>query len=218
VDIQDGIPVETLITADAMAGRLDSINAASIECVRAAKPEDARAVSDIYAPYVAETVISFEIDPPDEAQMASRIAAVTPSFPWLIYELDGRPLGYAYASRHSERAAYDWSADAAVYIDRRAHRQGVGAALYAVLMAALRLQGFHTVFGGITLPNPASVGLHEACGFSSVGVYREVGFKFGAWRDVGWWGLQLGAPPPDPQPPSPFTADLLEQAKRLAET
>lgn len=196
-----------------MAGDADSIRTGR---VRAATIEDARAVSEIYAPYVAETVISFEINPPDEAEMARRIAAVTPCYPWLIYELDDQLLGYAYASRHAERAAYDWSVDAAVYVRPRAHRHGVGATLYGVLMAALRLQGFHIVFGGISLPNPASVGLHEACGFSAAGVCREVGFKFGAWRDVGWWSLRLGPAQSDPPPPSPFTAELLEQAKRLA--
>lgn len=199
-----------------MTSPANRINTILLDRIRAATPDDAGAVRDIYAPYVAETMISFEIDPPSEAQMASRIAAVMPRHPWLIYELDGQALGYAYASRHGERAAYDWASDVAIYIDRRAHRQGVGAALYATLTAALGLQGFHTAFGGITLPNPASVGLHEASGFSPIGVYHEVGFKFGAWRDVGWWGLRLGAPSPDPQPPAPFTADLLERAKRLA--
>jgi phosphinothricin acetyltransferase len=182
--------------------------------VRAARAEDAKAVAEIYAPYVRDTLISFETVPPDDTEMARRIAKVLPNLPWLVYEDDGLPVGYAYASQHRERAAYRWSVDVGIYIAPQAHRRGVGRMLYAVLLAALRMQGYHRAYGGITLPNAASVGLHEAMGFSAIGVYREVGFKFGAWRDVGWWGLALSPTSHVPSEPLPFTKDICDAAMR----
>jgi phosphinothricin acetyltransferase len=187
---------------------------AAIAKVRMADAGDARAISEIYAPYVRDTVISFELVPPSEAEMAQRIAKVLPDFPWLVYEEGGEVAGYAYGSQHRERAAYRWSADAGIYISRRAHRRGAGRALYAVLFAAMRLQGYHRVYGGITLPNEASVGLHEAMGFKPIGIYPQVGFKFGAWRDVGWWGLDLSSSLTEPAPPAPFTQAIFEAARR----
>ncbi|MFZ3032733.1 MAG: arsinothricin resistance N-acetyltransferase ArsN1 family B [Parvibaculum sp.] len=180
--------------------------------VRVARVEDARAIAEIYAPYVRDTVISFEYVPPDEAEMARRLAKVQASLPWLVFEEGGEVLGYAYAGAHRERAAYQWSVDAGIYIGPRAHRRGVGRALYAHLFACLTLQGYHRVYGGITLPNAASVGLHEACGFTPVGIYRQVGFKFGGWHDVGWWGLELGASSA-PRVPAVFTEDIFARVK-----
>lgn len=188
----------------------------AIEHIRAATLEDAAAIAAIYAPYVLDTVISFETVPPTDAQMAERIAKVIPHLPWLVHEADGRVSGYAYAGPHRERAAYRWSVDAGIYLDSNAHRQRIGTALYATLFAALRMQGYHRVYGGITLPNAASVGLHEAQGFKPIGVYGEVGFKFGAWHDVGWWGLDLAPTSQKPGDPLPFTAGILDQAKRVA--
>jgi phosphinothricin acetyltransferase len=187
--------------------------------IRIAASGDAAAVQAIYAPYVAETVISFEIEPPSVAEMARRIAMIGARFPWLVYGVGDEIAGYAYAGPHKERAAYQWAADATVYVAAQARGKGVGRALYRRLLAILDFQGFHTVFGGITLPNAASVGLHEACGFRPVGVYREVGYKFGAWRDVGWWGLRLSDAEADPRPPQAFSRDLFDRsaaAERLA--
>lgn len=192
------------------------MSATAIDSVRAARSGDAAAIAAIYAPYVLDTVISFETVPPDAKQMAERIAKVLPGLPWLVHETGGRVTGYAYAAPHRERAAYRWSVDAAIYIGADAHRQGIGTALYRTLFAALRLQGYHRAYGGITLPNAASVGLHEAQGFKPIGVYAQVGFKFGAWRDVGWWGLDLAPSTHEPGEPLPFTADILERAKREA--
>jgi phosphinothricin acetyltransferase len=189
---------------------------AAVAEVRAATSGDAKAISEIYAPYVRDTAISFELVPPDEAEMAQRISRVLPAFPWLVYDDGGEVAGYAYGSQHRERAAYRWSADAGIYISRQAQRRGVGRALYAVLFAAMRLQGYHRVYGGITLPNAASVGLHEAMGFSRIGVYPEVGFKFGAWRDVGWWGLDLAPTAHVPEAPLMFTPEILAKAKTAA--
>lgn len=182
--------------------------------IRIATLDDAAAIAAIYAPYVEETTISFETEAPDAAEMARRIGKTAGVYPWLVHEQDGRVMGYAYASAHRERAAYRWSTDAAIYLEPAAHRRGIGRGLYRRLFRILELQGFHNVFGGITLPNPASVGLHEACGFKPVGVYREVGHKFGAWRDVGWWGLRLASPAGEPGEPKPFDAQLFAASAR----
>lgn len=159
--------------------------------LRIATPLDAAAIHGIYAPIVRDTVISFEIDPPSEAELARRISTTLETFPWLVAEDAGSIRGYAYASRHRDRAAYAWSVDLAVYIHADARRQGVGRRLYETLFSILARQGVHAVFAGITLPNQASVSLHEAVGLTHVGVYREVGYKLGAWRDVGWWQKRL---------------------------
>lgn len=180
--------------------------------VRIARTADAAAVAAIYTPYVRDTVISFEYEPPGEAEIAARMAKVQTHLPWLVFEEGGRILGYAYASPHRERAAYRWSVDAGIYLDGQAHRRGIGRALYTVLIAALKAQGYHRAYGAITLPNTASVGLHEACGFRHIGTYREVGYKFGAWHDVGWWGLDLGSSSA-PEPPAPFSPAILARAE-----
>src|SRR5215469_1166537 len=159
--------------------------------VRVASPSDGDAVAAIYAPYVLETAISFEEQPPSGAEMAARISETLRSHPFLVFEEAGRVLGYAYGGAHNERAAYRWSANVSVYIAGDAHRRGIGRTLYRDLLAILARQGFHALFAGITLPNEQSVGLHEAMGFAHLGTYREVGFKFGRWRDVGWWRLGI---------------------------
>ena len=119
--------------------------------------------------------------------MAKRIALYEPSHGWLVAELDGKAVGYAYGSPHRERAAYASSCDVAVYIEQAHARRGIGRALYDMLLPDLKKRGYHAAFAGIALPNPGSIGLHEAFGFTQVGVYREVGWKCGGWRDVGWW-------------------------------
>ena len=170
--------------------------------IRMADPGDAAEVAAIYRPYVTDAVTSFELDPPGTDEMAGRIQAVLALAPWLVCAgADGHLQGYAYASRHHERAAYRWSVDVAVYISAAHHRRGVGRALYETLFALLRLQGFYVAHAGITLPNAGSVGLHEALGFQPVGVYPAVGWKFGAWQDVGWWRLPLQDLVPAPAPP-----------------
>jgi len=157
--------------------------------VRDAEPElDAQACAAIYAPYVLETAISFEVRPPSAGEMSARIAS---AHAWLIAEADGRPIGYAYGSPHRERAAYRWSADVAVYIERSRHRAGVGRALYEQLFERLRVAGLWTLCAGVTQPNPASDGLHRAMGFAPVGTYRRIGWKAGSWHDVLWWQLDL---------------------------
>ncbi len=166
--------------------------------IRDAEPgHDAAACAAIYAPHVEHSAVSFEEVAPDAAAMAVRIEATQATHPWLVAVDGGGVRGFAYGCRHRERAAYRWAADVSVYVDAEARRAGVGRALYAELLDRLRAAGLHTACAGITLPNPASVSLHESFGFEPVGVYRRIGWKEGAWRDVGWWQLQLVPPGPE---------------------
>lgn len=155
--------------------------------IRSAGRHDALACAAIYAPFVSDTWVSFELDPPDAAEMARRIAQCQQGHAWLVAEREGRVIGYAYGSAHRTRAAYDRSCDVTVYVDAGQTRRGVGRSLYSALLPILAARGLHAAFAGIALPNVGSIGLHEAMGFEHVGVYREVGWKLGGWRDVGWW-------------------------------
>ena len=170
--------------------------------IRLATELDATQIAEIYAPIVRDTVISFEVEAPTADEMRHRIEYTLERFPWLVYERRGRVVGYAYAGEHSPRAAYRWSVAVSAYVHESERRRGVARALYTSLFAALVLQGFYNAYAGITLPNPASVGLHEALGFEPVGVYRGVGYKLGAWLDVGWWQLSLQERVASPQPPA----------------
>ncbi len=165
--------------------------------IRPVEERDAAALAAIYAPHVTGGVASFEMVPPDAAEMASRIAATAQTYPWLVCDLPGSGVaGYVHASVHNPRSAYQWSANVTVYIEAKYRRAGIGRALYTSLFAVLRLQGFYNAYGGITLPNTGSVGLHEAMGFRLIGIYGKVGYKFDRWWDVGWWGLDLQLKPP----------------------
>ncbi|EJU12018.1 N-acetyltransferase GCN5 [Sphingomonas sp. LH128] len=155
--------------------------------IRAATTADAPAIQAIYAPVVERTAISFEETPPSVAEMAARITATMQDYPYLVAELDGEVAGYAYASQHRTRAAYRTSVDVTVYIAEWARRRGVGRALYGKLLPALAKRGFHAAFAGIALPNEGSIALHESMGFTPLGIYHEVGRKFGNWHDVSWW-------------------------------
>jgi L-amino acid N-acyltransferase YncA len=170
--------------------------------IRLARAGDAEGVQAIYAPIVRDTAISFEVDPPGVAEMRRRITDTLAALPWLVSERDGELLGYAYAAAHRTRAAYRWSVDVSVYVAGHARRSGVGRGLYVPLLALLAAQGFTSAHAGITLPNPASVRLHQALGFAPVGVYRAVGFKLGSWHDVGWWQRRLREPAVPPPPPA----------------
>jgi L-amino acid N-acyltransferase YncA len=171
---------------------------------RIAHADDARAIADIYAPYVRETIVSFETEPPDANEIAQRIRRIGWQYPWLAAASDGQLIGYAYACENRARLAYRWSVDTAVYLHPSAQRQGFGHGLYQRLFAFLRKQGYVNAFAGISLPNDASVRLHETMGFRPIGVYRRVGYKLGGWRDVSWWQLALHDPPADPAEPLAF--------------
>jgi phosphinothricin acetyltransferase len=176
--------------------------------IRLASGDDAKTLAAIYRPYVTDSAISFEADPPSAEEMAGRMASSVG--PWLVLERDGNVVGYAYGARHRDRAAYAWSVDVSVYVEASHHRSGVGRALYGSLFAMLRLQGFYAAHAGITLPNAGSVGLHESLGFRKIGVYSGVGYKRGVWHDVGWWQLSLRERAAAPAPPRTLAETRLD--------
>ena len=169
--------------------------------IRIATSADAEGILAIYGPIVRDTVISFELEPPDAAEIARRVEGTLAKYPWLVYEDREGIAGYAYAAEHRERLAYQWSVDVSCYVHERARRRGIGKALYQALKRVLRAQGFCNAFAGSALPNAASVGPHEAVGFVALGKYRNVGFKLGAWRDSVWLQCALGELPDNPPPP-----------------
>ena len=171
--------------------------------VRDATVDDAPACARIYEPYVRDTVVSFELEPPTAAEVAARIAAALARHAWLVLEDDGRVVGYAYGSAFNARAAYDWTTSVSVYTEPGRRRTGAGRALYTALLDRLAARGYRTALAGIALPNDASVGLHTAMGFELVGTYRRVGWKLGRWHDVARYQRPLGDPTDDPPPERP---------------
>lgn len=155
--------------------------------IRNASPADAAAICEIYNHYVLNTTISFETEAISETEMRSRIDEVTAQYPWLVYEEQGRILGYAYASKWKPRAAYRHSVESSVYLAPDSGGRGVGSALYTALLEALAAASVHVVMGGIAQPNPGSVALHEKMGFVKVGHFNQVGKKFDQWLDVAYW-------------------------------
>ncbi len=198
-----------------------------------ATPEDAQAIRDIYAPFVEETAIAFRTDPPTTAAVADDIETTTETYPWLVVERidegsdpesdagtvdesgSGTVIGYAAANRLRGTGAYRWTVEPSVYVADGHRGSGVGSTLYAALLRVLRAQGFVTVYAVTTLPNPASVALHERFDFDPVGTFPAVGYKHGEWHDVRWWHRTLGDRPADPDPPVPF-ADLVGTAELRA--
>ena len=174
--------------------------------IRLAVESDSEAIARIYSPAVTDHVTSFERVAPDPNEMAERMRSIGAQYPWLVRENGGVVVGYAYASPHRDRWAYQWSVDVCVYVDSSEHRRGTGRALYTSLFAVLALQGYRNAYAGITLPNPASEGLHLAVGFVKVGVYHRVGYKFGSWHDVAWFERQLAERIADPPSPVPITS------------
>jgi len=166
-------------------------------------------VAAIYHEFVSDTATSFEDSPPRAEDFAARIERISRTHPWLVAEIDGEVVGFAYGCPHRDRAAYRWAADVSVYVEPASHRRGVGRALYGTLLQLLRGQRLLIACAGITLPNDASVALHESFGFVPVGVYRRIGYKLGSWRDVGWWQLELARPAADP-PPEPAAPNRLD--------
>ena len=181
-------------------------------CIRLAHPGDAPMIHAIYVPFVVNTPVSFELVVPTEQEMRQRIEQTLLTHPWLVCEEQGEILGYAYASQHRARQAYQWSVDVSAYVHEQWRGKGIGKALYTSLFALLRLQGFYNVYAGIALPNPASVALHEAMGMRQLGIYQQVGYKQGTWHDVGWWQKTLQPHIPEPMPPLE-----LENAQKLPE-
>lgn len=159
--------------------------------IRDAHPLDAAALLEIYAPYVSDTTVSFELEVPDVATFARRIEQALRTHAWLVAENGAGPLGYAYGSTHRSRAAYRFAVEVSVYVAQARQGEGVGSRLYAALFERLRRRGYFRAYGGVTLPNDPSIAFHRALGFEPVGEYRRVGFKHGRWHDVSWWSLDL---------------------------
>lgn len=173
--------------------------------IRMATAADAAGVRAIYAPIIESSVISFELVVPSEEEIASRIVDRQPLHPWLVaVRGDDTVVGYAYAGRFSGRAAYDWSVEVSAYVAESVRGRGLGRALYTALFALLEAQGYRRAMAGITLPNAASVGLHEALGFTAVGVIPEAGWKFDGWHDVGWWQRPIATRDGAPTAPVPL--------------
>jgi phosphinothricin acetyltransferase len=169
--------------------------------IRSATTDDAPAIHAIYAPIVEATAISFELAPPSVDEMRQRIASTMERYPWLV-ATDGDALsGYAYATSFRVRPAYQWSVEVSAYVAETARGRGIGRALYEALLPELAKRGFVSAFAGIALPNDASIALHEACGFTKVGVFHRAGYKLGAWHDVGWWERALREPDAEPLAP-----------------
>jgi phosphinothricin acetyltransferase len=170
--------------------------------IRDASEFDAEACAAIYAPYVKQTAISFELEPPTPAEMVDRITKAVQRHAWLVLEDEGRVVGYAYGGPMKTRAAYRWSCEVSIYMELGRRRTGGGRALYEALFERLTERGYRTAIAGMTLPNDASVGLHQALGFEPIGTYRKIGWKFDSWHDVAWAQRALAItndPPTEPR-------------------
>ncbi len=173
----------------------------SLPTIRLAQPSDVEKILAIYAPFVQHTAITFEYEVPAPQDFHDRMMQTLTFAPWLVCEVQQQIAGYAYAGKHRNRMAYQWSVELSVYVHENYYRKGIAQALYTSLIALLQLQGYYNVYAGITLPNPPSVSFHEHFGFTPVGIYRQVGFKLGAWHDVGWWKMDIQPKTGFPLPP-----------------
>jgi L-amino acid N-acyltransferase YncA len=173
--------------------------------IRVAIASDAKEIRDIYAPNIIHTAYTFETEVPSVAEFEQRIKKYTEKFPWLVCLVNGKIAGYVYATSHRDREAYQWTCESSVYIHDDFKGKGIGKRLYAVLFELLKQEGYKTIYAGITLPNDASVLLHEKCGFKHFATYENVGYKLGAWQKVGWWKLQINDYDQKPSPPLKFS-------------
>ena len=179
--------------------------------LRPATPCDAAAILAIYAPYVENTTVSFELPAPSLVEFTARIAEICAEYPYLVAEENGVIVGYAYAHRHKERAAYGWNAELSVYLAPDFQGRGIGKRLYRALMELLARQNVRNVYGCVTMPNEKSAALHHSLGFTDAGIWHNSGFKFGAWRDVAWFEKAILAYSVPPEPFIPITAIAPEE-------
>jgi len=186
--------------------------------IRVATPGDASGILSIYAPYIRETSFTFETEVPTLAEFAKRIETYLAGYPWLVCEIDGTIAGYAYAAKHRERTAYQWCVESSVYVHDDFLRYGVGRALYTALVDILKLQEFRNVYAVINLPNDRSVSFHESLGFKHFADYKNVGYKLGRWKTVGWWELQLNDYIMDPPVPIKFPELNKQQLKKILDS
>ncbi|MCR6721273.1 MAG: GNAT family N-acetyltransferase [Chitinophagaceae bacterium] len=187
--------------------------------IRLATAADAKAVLDIYAPFITDTSLTFELEVPALEDFARRIEHYNEYAPWLVADEHGRVAGYAYASRHRERGGYQWSVECSIYMHPDFNGSGTAAKLYQALFKILQWQGFRNVYAVINLPNDRSVRFHEKLGFQYQFTFENVGYKLGKWKNVGWWLLNLNPYDNPPQMPHPFPeiSNSIEVQKILAE-
>lgn len=161
--------------------------------IRMIEEKDIQAVFDIYKPYIETTAITFETEVPAYDEFVKRVKHKLEQFPWLVYEDEGKILGYAYASLMRERAAYSWDAELSVYLHKDYHGLGIGSKLYLVLEAILKEMNYVNLYGCITYPNEKSVNLHHKLGYKEIGIFHNSGYKLGSWHDVLWMEKQIRA-------------------------
>jgi L-amino acid N-acyltransferase YncA len=162
---------------------------------------DTEAVLNIYQPYIEKTPITFETTVPPAGEFAKRIKTNTEKYPWLVAEDEGRVIGYAYASKHRDREAYQWCVESSVYVLEEYHHTGIAKELYSKLFDVLKESGFVNIYAGITLPNPKSYSFHSKMGFEPIGVYKNIGYKLGKWHDVAWLVKTINPHNDDPAAP-----------------
>ena len=194
---------------------MDSDAASDRLAIRLATPQDAEGIRLVYAPF-AHTPVTFEEEEPAPDEFHRRMEGILAFYPGLVACRGGSIVGFAYAHRQSDRAAYDWNAELSVYLAPDAARHGLGSALYEALLDLLSLQGVRCAYARVTLPNPASERLHARFGFDTMGIQRNAGFKCGAWRDVAWFTKQTGAFDADPAKPIPFPEALAQREAEVA--
>jgi phosphinothricin acetyltransferase len=173
--------------------------------LRLATPAHAKGILNIYAPYIQNTSFTFETEVPSIEQFEERIRTYLLNWPWLVCEIDGVIAGYAYATRHRERTAYQWCVETSVYVHDGYQKKGIAKTLYTSLFEILKKQGFRNVYAVINLPNDKSVGFHESFGFEYFATYEKVGYKLGKWKNVGWWKLSINEYGDEPAAPIKFS-------------
>ncbi len=177
--------------------------------IRLIQAGDNQAVLAVYKPYIENTAITFEYDVPASEAFLERIKHISTAYPWLVCLQNNEVIGYAYASKYRDRAAYQWAAESAVYLTEGAHRKGIARVLYETLFDILRFLGYTNLYAIITLPNPKSVGFHQAMGFQEIGIFRKVGYKFDEWHDVIWFERHLMGHGDNPEIPKKMN-DILD--------
>ncbi|HEU5054838.1 MAG TPA: GNAT family N-acetyltransferase [Hanamia sp.] len=169
--------------------------------IRLVNEDDAEEISAIYKFFVEQTIITFEYNAPSSDDFLERIRNITAQYPWLVFLFGNKIIGYAYASLHRQRSAYQWSFESTVYLLPEFHRKGIARLLYKTLFSLLDIQGYFNVYAGVSLPNEKSVGFHTSIGFTEVGIYKNIGYKFGSWHDVEWFQFKLKEHALEPPPP-----------------
>ncbi len=189
-----------------------------MKTIRFVQENDASDILKIYTPYIDETAITFEFETPTLMEFADRIRNISAEYPYIVCFEGEKMIGYAYAHRHMERAAYQWNAELSVYLDQNYLSQGVGSLLYKVLIELLQMQNVHNVYGCVTMPNENSERLHGRLGFKTVGIYHNAGYKCGLWHDVAWYEKEIAQYEMEPEPFMPIEKVEKERLLKVLDT